>query len=270
MARYFLEFAYRGTAFHGWQKQPGEATVQGMLESALSTALRREVGTVGCGRTDTGVHASRFFAHFDADGDLPPDLLDQVQALAGADLGMMALHPVADDAHARFDAIRRSYAYRMHFHPDPFLRGLSHHHRLGRLDPAAMDEGTGLLPRFRDFTTFCKTHAGSSTTVCRVERAQWERSTDRFGRPRWTFRISADRFLRGMVRLIVGALIDLGRGKLDPATFHRTIAAGERFAHSTSAPAEGLYLEDVVYPCIPGAGAGAGTGPGPAPSDGRV
>ena len=248
--RYFLEFAYRGTHFHGWQKQPGERTVQGVLEEALAMVLRAPTEVTGCGRTDTGVHAARFFAHFDTTVELPADLRYKLNSLLGPDLAFAAVHGVDAEAHARFDATQRAYEYRMHFEADPFAAGLSFHWRGDDLDVASMDDGAAALLDFTDFASFCKTHHSAKTTTCRLVESHWLRDVDRYGRARWIYRIAADRFLRGMVRLIVGGLLDLGRGKLDLGDFRSAVAAGERLPHATSAPAEGLYLVEVDYPYI--------------------
>jgi tRNA pseudouridine38-40 synthase len=243
--RYFLELSYRGTRFHGWQRQPETVTVQQTINEALSTVFRESVECIGCGRTDTGVHARQFYAHFDAPAEVPEHLLHKLDALSGPDIVFKQLIPVHPDSHTRFHANRRKYVYHLHFGKDPFLQGLSYPYRLGPMVPEVMDEAAEILPRIKNFASFCKSNSGVNHTFCELYEAYWIR--DR-GKGRWEFHISANRFLRGMVRLIVGSLIDIGRGKIEPEDWEELIQQGERLPRVTSAPAEGLYLQEVHYP----------------------
>lgn len=257
--RYFLRLCYKGTEFHGWQKQPGERTVQGTIEKALATVLGRPIEVIGCGRTDTGVHASDFFAHFDLDqgGEAdhnqavskrfdPKRIPLQLDALCGWDIAFRSCFEVDQNDHSRFSATYRQYRYRMHFEKDPFLRDLSFKSRLGDLtnmNQEAMQEAARTLLSFEDFASFCKTNSGVDHTRCQIHEAYWE-----FGSGEWFFVIRANRFLRGMVRLITGTLLDIGKSRLTLEDFKKTIAAGRRFEGAFSVPAEGLYLEEIGYP----------------------
>lgn len=246
MARYFVELSYKGTDYHGWQLQPNALTVQEVLDGALSQVLRQEINTTGSGRTDTGVHALQQFAHFDAEAVAPNDkTVRGINALLPNDIAVRQIIPVHDRAHARFDAVSRSYQYHMHFAKDPFL--YQHSWRTQRdFDLERMNRGAAIIREYRDFSCFCKSHAGSKTTLCRLSRAEWEEN----GAGRIVFHISSDRFLRNMVRAVVGTLLDLGRGKLSPDDLRHILESGDRSAAGASAPPEGLYLSRVVYPYI--------------------
>lgn len=247
--RVFLELAYHGQAFNGWQRQPGARTVQGELETALATLARAPVEVTGCGRTDTGVHAATAFAHADLPGEALTRAREGLNGLLPRGIRVRGVHPVHAEAHARFDAVQRAYAYRLHRKPDPFLEGLSHAWPYPEWDLAAMNRAADHLRGFSDFRSFQKTGSDAKTARCRVDLAFWE--PDPLAPPEsegWVFRIAADRFLRGMVRLVVGALFEVGRGRLSPAAFRDTVASGERFARSTAAPAHGLYLHRIRYP----------------------
>lgn len=242
--RYFLELSYNGTRFHGWQIQPGAVSVQGTIEQALSTILRNPTPIVGAGRTDTGVHARQMFAHVDIE-NLPcdvPRFLHSLNSLTGPDIAIHAIHPVHPDAHARFDALSRTYRYFVHNLKDPFLQGLSV--RLGPLDYDAMNRAAARLLLTDDFTSFAKLHADNKTNICRVTHARWERLDDN----RHVFTITADRFLRNMVRAVVGTLVEVGRGKISEEDFNRIILTRDRCAAGTSMPPEGLFLYQISYP----------------------
>lgn len=244
--RYFIELAYNGGKFHGWQSQPGASTVQQTIEEALTTILRSPTAIVGAGRTDTGVHARQMFAHVDIDS-LPADtdrFVRGLNSLLGPDIAVYALHPVAPDAHARFDATSRTYRYYVHHRKDPFLQGLSHF--IAPLDYEAMNRAAALLIDTSDFTSFAKLHADTKTNICRVTCARW----DSIDRDRHVFTITADRFLRNMVRAVVGTLVDVGRGKISLPDFQRIIEQRDRCAAGTSMPPHALYLEKITYPYI--------------------
>lgn len=240
MQRYFMHLAYRGAPFHGWQVQPGDVSVQSVLEEALTTLLRRPTPIVGAGRTDAGVNASMMVAHFDAERPLDPHA---VNSLAGRDIAVYAITPVHAEAHARFDATSRTYHYRAVEHKTPFLYPLTWQTR--PLDYEAMNRAARLLLQTEDFTSFAKLHSDAKTNICHVTRAEWVSDPATGG---MTFVITANRFLRNMVRAVVGTLVDVGRGKLTEAGFADVIAARNRCAAGTSMPAEALYLADITYP----------------------
>lgn len=240
MSRYFMELAYRGAPFHGWQNQPGERTVQSVLEKALTTLLRTPTAIVGAGRTDAGVNASKMIAHFDAERQIEPRALD---SLVGPDIAIRSIHPVHDSAHARFDATERTYRYCAIEHKSPFLYPLCWFTRPLNYD--AMNHAANLLLQTDDFTSFAKLHTDAKTNICNVTRAEWVPDAATGG---MTFIITANRFLRNMVRAVVGTLVDVGRGKMSVEEFARVIAAKNRCAAGTSMPAHALYLADVCYP----------------------
>ena len=243
MHRYFVYLAYDGTAYHGWQIQPNGVSVQEMFMKALSTVLRREVEIVGAGRTDAGVHARLMVAHFDFDA--VPDgvmLADKLNRLLPPDISVYRIREVTTDAHARFDAVYRTYKYYITLRKDPFAR-----HYAWRifqpLDFNKMNEAAKTLFDYTDFTSFSKLHTDVKTNNCKITTAYWEKRGDC-----WVFVIEADRFLRNMVRAIVGTLLEVGRHKMDVEGFVAVIEKKNRCAAGTSAPAEGLFLVDVRYP----------------------
>lgn len=245
MPRYFAELSYKGTSYHGWQMQPNALTVQEILNKALSTVLREEIATTGSGRTDTGVHALQQFAHFDVSSRFDEGkTLSGINALLPYDIAVQRLIRVHDNAHARFDAVSRSYQYRMHFTKDPFLHQLSWKTRRD-FDLELMNEGAEMMLKYTDFASFCKSHAGSKTTLCSLKQARWEEAGDDV-----VFYISANRFLRNMVRAIVGTLLDLGRKKINLADLQNIMEKKSRADAGESVPAEGLYLTRVEYPYI--------------------
>lgn len=240
MARYFMQLAYRGAPFRGWQVQPGEVTVQSVLEQALATLLRVPTPVTGAGRTDAGVNASMMVAHFDADRPLQPRA---VNSLVGPDIAVQAITEVHPQAHARFDATSRTYHYKAVEQKSPFLYQLTWLTR--PLDYEAMNRAAALLTDVSDFTSFAKLHSDARTNICRVTRAEWVPDPSTGG---MTFIITADRFLRNMVRAVVGTLVDVGRGKLTIDGFRQVIDARNRCAAGTSMPAHALYLHNITYP----------------------
>ena len=246
--RYFLEISYKGAAYHGWQIQKNAVTVQEILNKVLSTCLREQVETVGCGRTDTGVHATQFFAHFDAsDPGLHDDgsrLIASVNALLPYDIAVKQLIPVSSNAHARFDATMRSYEYHIHLRKDPFRHGLSW---LIRDLPniTLMNEAASIIMEYTDFSCFSKAHTQTFTNNCLISRAEWVLTSDGL-----IFHIAADRFLRNMVRAIVGTLLTVGYSEIIPEQIRTIIESKNRSNAGTSVPASGLYLTRVIYPYI--------------------
>ncbi len=246
MHRYFVTLAYRGTPFHGWQIQPGVITVQEQLEKAFSTITRSQVSVTGAGRTDAGVNARRMIAHV----DLPLAVTDvnalvrALNSILGKDIAVYSLREVKPDAHARFDATSRTYHYYAADVKTPFLYPLSWK-APARLDYDLMNEAASLLHDTEDFTSFAKLHSDSRTNICHVTRARWEGISGGDGH---VFIITADRFLRNMVRAVVGTLVDVGRHKISVDGFRDIIDRRDRCAAGTSMPPEALFLWDVTYP----------------------
>lgn len=246
MPRYFVTLAYRGTPYHGWQIQPGVITVQEELEKAFSTILRTPVAVTGAGRTDTGVNARQMIAHVDLP-EAPASaekLVRALNSLLGPDIAVYSLREVRPDAHARFDATSRTYHYYAADVKTPFLYPLSWKAPAG-LDYEAMNRAARLLLHTEDFTSFAKLHSGARTNICHVSRAEWLPVADGSGH---VFVITADRFLRNMVRAVVGTLVDVGRHKLTVDDFQAIIDRRDRCAAGTSMPPQALFLWDVTYP----------------------
>jgi len=241
--RYFIELSYDGTHYHGWQSQPNAVTVQDKIEKALSLLLRSTLKITGAGRTDAGVHARQMFAHFDAEISLDTDdLVYKLNSFLPKDIAIQQIFPVKPDAHARFDAVSRSYAYYLHRHKNPFLKNYSWHFKKD-LDISKMSEAASYLLLFDDFKSFSKTHTDVKTYICNIKKAYWEQTDEQL-----IFYITADRFLRNMVRAIVGTLIEVGLGKIDIEKFVQIIKARNRNKAGFSVPAHGLFLEKIVYP----------------------
>ena len=244
MNRYFIYLGYNGKNFSGWQIQPNGLTVQQCLEEALGTLLRRPVPVVGAGRTETGVHARLMVAHFDWDEPLadPAFLAEKLNRLLPKDIAVYRVVPVKPEAHARFDATSRTYKYYVTTRKDPFNYDLVYRMN-GKLDFEAMNEACKVLFDYIDFTSFSKLHTDVKTNNCRIYQAGWKQEGDV-----WVFTVQADRFLRNMVRAIVGTLLEVGRGKLSIDGFRQVIEAKDRGRAGTSAPGHALYLVDVTYP----------------------
>lgn len=240
-----MHLAYKGAAFHGWQSQPNAVSVQSTIEDALGRYMRRPVQIVGAGRTDAGVNARMMIAHLDL--DIEPDdcarLVSALNAMVGRDIVIYGLHPVASDAHARFDAVSRTYHYYAHTRKSPFTHDLSWL-ASPELDFEAMNEAASLMLGRRDFTSFSKLHTDTRTNICDLREARWEQ----IDADNWCFVITADRFLRNMVRAVVGTLVDVGRGKLSPEDVMKIIEKQDRCAAGTSMPAHALFLWQVDYP----------------------
>ena len=247
--RYFLKLAYDGGAFHGWQRQPNASSVQQTIEEALSTVMRRPTPIVGAGRTDAGVHARCMYAHFDVDSPIADasSMLRGLNRLVGRAISLQELIEVAPDAHARFDAIERTYRYFVSYSKNPFMRDRSWHSPT-RLDIEAMNRAAALLLDTEDFTSFAKLHTDNKTNICDVRHAEWTPSTDPYGCEGIVFEISADRFLRNMVRAVVGTLVDVGRHRLSHDGFAEIIRKQDRCSAGTSMPPQALFLWDVKYP----------------------
>ena len=244
MPRYFLHLAYNGADYHGWQSQPNAVTVQETVEKALSRVLRRQVAIVGAGRTDTGVNARSMYAHFDVDNEIadPQRLISALNSLVGRDIAIYGIRRVAYDAHARFDAVARTYKYFVTTRKSPFDYRFAWNPPY-RLDVDAMNAAAARLADYIDFTSFSKLHTDVATNNCRIYEARWTAESDRL-----TFTIKADRFLRNMVRAIVGTLVDVGRGKTSVDEFCRIIERKDRCAAGASVPGNALFLWQVDYP----------------------
>lgn len=251
--RWFAELSYRGMSFCGWQRQPSSPSVQQRIEESLQTVLRRPVEVVGAGRTDTGVNARSMWMHFDSyEGEFSPEMLiKSLNQLCGPDIAFRQMRLVRPDAHARFDAVRRTYRYVVLFHKNPFLKDLSWH-CFSKLDVDRMNECASILKETSDFTSFAKLHSDARTNICKVVEARWNR-LEEDAEIRWpgqglVFTISADRFLRNMVRAVVGTLVEVGRGKLSVHDFKRIIDARDRCSAGQSVAPQGLYLWNIDYP----------------------
>jgi tRNA pseudouridine38-40 synthase len=245
--RYFIQLSYDGTNYHGWQTQPNAVAVQEVLDKALSTVLREPIETVGCGRTDTGVHAKDFFAHFDlADSSLLDNgnFLRSINSVLPHDIAIKNIIPVDGKAHARFDATLRSYQYQIHFNKDPFKHGYSWLLR-DVPDLELMNKAARIIMEYTDFSCFSKSNTQTKTNNCKISRAEWVREDDSI-----VFHISADRFLRNMVRAIVGTLIIVGRKEIQPEAVRDIIESKNRSNAGASVPACGLYLTEVKYPAL--------------------
>ncbi len=242
-SRFFLRLAYRGAPFHGWQRQPNAPSVQQTLEEALSKILRREITLTGAGRTDAGVNAAEMYAHFDYYGLLPESgkFLRSLNLMVGRDIAVYDVIPVHADAHARFDATSRTYKYFVNLAKNPFNYPLSWL-ATSPLDVEAMNRAAEVLLETEDFTSFAKLHTDNKTNICHVTHTRWEYENGQL-----VFTISANRFLRNMVRSIVGTLVDVGRGKLSLDGFRKVIERKDRCAASTSMPGEALFLWRIEY-----------------------
>ncbi|HTN22323.1 MAG TPA: tRNA pseudouridine(38-40) synthase TruA [Pelobium sp.] len=245
--RYFLELAYKGTSYHGWQFQPNAVAVQEVLEKTLKVFFRFDVETLGCGRTDTGVHALQFFAHLDLPADLQINqekFIKSVNSLLPYDIAVSQLIPVHNDAHARFDATLRAYQYHIHFKKDPFKTDSSWLIK-DKLDLSAMQTAASIIMEYDDFGAFCKSNADNFTNICHIQKSEWEVVSNGL-----IYHVSANRFLRNMVRAIVGTLVDIGKGKLSADAMHQIIQSQNRSSAGASVPACGLFLTEVKYPYI--------------------
>lgn len=243
--RYFVAFAYNGKNYCGWQYQPHSPSVQETLNKALSTLLRTPIDATGAGRTDTGVHATQMYAHFDYDGQIDSDALTKrVNAFLPKDIVVYRFIPLHNEAHARFDATSRSYEYHIHTFKDAFINEGSWFN-FHPLDVDKMNEAAQVLFDYIDFKCFSKTHTDVKTFNCKITEAHWEQHGNKL-----VFHISADRFLRNMVRAIVGTLVEVGLGKSTVQDVRNIIESRDRNKAGFSVPAHGLYLTKVIYPYL--------------------
>ncbi len=243
MKRYFIYLAYNGKNYCGWQIQPNGITIQEELEKSLNVLLRDTISITGAGRTDTGVHAQHMVAHFDYSGDLEENILcEKLNRILSKDITIYKIVPVISSAHARFDALSRTYKYYITHRKDPFLYEYLYKVTYP-LNYSAMNEAAGILSEYTDFTSFSKLHTDVKTNNCNIMSAQWQEENGN-----WVFTIKADRFLRNMVRAIVGTLIEVGRNKISLTDFRKIIESKNRGNAGTSAPAHALFLTNIEYP----------------------
>ncbi|SNQ43300.1 tRNA pseudouridine(38-40) synthase TruA [Cellulophaga lytica] len=241
--RYFVAFSYFGAAYHGWQIQPNAITVQEELEKAFSTLLKEKISLMGAGRTDAGVHAKQMYAHFNTTPiSNTVDLMRRLNSFLPDDIAIQNIYEVPEDAHARFNATERTYEYLITTQKDPFSIATTHYIKQ-KLDIEKMNKAAKLLLGKQDFECFSKSKTDVKTYYCTVKKAIWEQKEDKF-----VFTITADRFLRNMVRAIVGTLLDVGTGKITTDHIHTIIASKSRAEAGTSVPAKALYLTQVLYP----------------------
>ncbi len=243
--RYFIELSYNGGAYCGWQRQPSMPTVQQTLEQALSTLLQDEILVTGAGRTDTGVNASYYVAHFDTRREIsnPSQIVYKVNFMLPGDIAVGSIREVSEEAHARYGAREREYRYYIEPRKNPFTRHSTWQYYVP-LDIEKMNKAADFLLHWEDFTSFAKLNSNNKTNICHVMKAQWERNDDGV----LCFTIRADRFLRNMVRSIVGTLVDVGRGRYSVEEFREIVRSLDLSKSSAGAPAQGLFLSDVLYP----------------------
>ncbi len=241
--RYFIEFSYKGTHYHGWQIQENANSVQNEINKALKIIFRTEIETFGSGRTDTGVHACQQFLHFDVEIAIADirDFIYKINTLLPHDIAIYKIVEVKPDHHARFDAVSRSYQYHIHRVKNPFLKEFSYFFP-HLLDVDLMNSAAGKLIGEKDFSSFSKTHTDVATFICTVTEAYWKVNEGKI-----TFHISANRFLRGMVRAIVGTLLDVGLKKTSLSEFEEIIESKNRKNAGRNVPAEGLFLTQIKY-----------------------
>jgi len=242
--RYFIYLSYSGKAYHGWQVQPGRVSVQEKTEEALSVILQENISTTGAGRTDAGVHARVFVAHFDSSRDDLEgnnNIIFRLNTFLPGDISIKDILAVKKEAHARFDALSRTYRYYISLKKDPFLKDFTYY-RHGEMDIDTMNRASSYLCRQGDFTSFSKSRTQVKTNDCTIYEAGWSREGDIL-----VFRIRANRFLRNMVRAIVGSMLDIGSSRIPPEEMEKIIMAKDRSAAGVSAPAEGLFLENIEY-----------------------
>lgn len=243
--RYFIKFSYNGTNYHGWQIQPNAVTVQEVLNKNISLLLKENINTTGAGRTDTGVHAKQMYAHFDSSGTFDLNLLAyKLNALLPKDIAIHQILPVHPEAHARFDAYSRTYQYHIHSQKNVFYNELSWQF-LYPLDLNKMNQAAQILLNYNDFQCFSKVHTDVNTFNCKITHAQWKIENHEL-----TFTITADRFLRNMVRAIVGTLVNVGLNKVSIPEFVSIIESKDRNKAGFSVPAHGLFLTEIKYPYL--------------------
>jgi len=244
LQRYFLQISYKGSNYHGWQVQPNAASVQEVIEKVLSTLLHENISVIGAGRTDTGVHASFFILHFDTEkADInSEDFVYKLNSFLPNDIAVQQIRKVKNDAHARFSAVSRTYKYYLTTEKNPFTTETVYRHKK-KPDIKKMNETAKILFEYVDFTSFSRLHTNVKTNDCKIYHAEWFEEGNIL-----VFKIKADRFLRNMVRAIVGTLLEIGKGELSKDDFRSIIEQKNRKFAGSSAPAHGLFLVDIEYP----------------------
>jgi len=240
--RYFIEISYQGKNYHGWQSQPDANSIQEEINKAISIVLQEDIIVLGAGRTDTGVHASQMFAHFDTDKELEGNYIFKFNSVLPEDVVIHNLKKVSADSHARFDALSRSYEYKIWLGRNPFLLDSTWQIHYQKLDVDAMNAAALILLEYKNFQAFSKVKTEVKTFNCDVTKAKWIQKGDEL-----TFHISANRFLRNMVRAIVGTLVDVGKGKINEEDFRNIILSRDRSNAGLSVPAKGLFLTEIIY-----------------------
>lgn len=240
--RYFVFFAYNGAGYHGWQSQPNALTVQQEMEQAFETLLQEPIALTAAGRTDAGVHASFMVAHFDTSNSLPENLCFLLNQYLSNAISINRIQNVSDSAHARFDALSRTYQYTISSVKNPFRYPYQYYIK-GSLDLAQMNASAALLLEYEDFECFSKVNTDVKTFMCQIEKAHWESLENQY-----IFTIKANRFLRNMVRAIIGTLIEIGQGKRTLDSLHKTLRSKDRSQAGYSVPAHALFLTDIEYP----------------------
>ncbi len=242
--RYFIQLSFKGTHFHGWQKQENAISIQDVLEKSLSLLLHNQIELVGAGRTDTGVHALYYIAHFDS----PHEIIDkkkiiyQLNQILSFDIAVQQIIPVIASAHARFDAVSRTYEYHIVHEKEPFEKETSLL-LFSKPDLALINEACKALFEYSDFTSFCKLHSDNKTNICNIREASWH-----YEEKKLIFTIKADRFLRNMVRAITGTMLEIGFGKISLDDFRKIIESKDRSKAGNSIPSHGLFLTGIEYP----------------------
>ena len=245
--RYFLHIGYNGTAYHGWQNQPNVPSVQEVLEQKLSKLLGQKTNCHGCGRTDAKVHASQYFAHFDVEREVDPDFVFQINKMLPDDIAVFEIIPVQDNANAQLDATKRTYNYFIHFEKDPFLNDFSALYLLENLDYKKMQEAAFLFTKYQEYKFLCLTPNTYKSTTCEVSSAQLfiDKKEDLM-----RFQINSNRFLKGMIRTIVGRLLEIGKGKLSITNLENALKGNKDLPFNKIAYPQGLYLSKVEYPYL--------------------
>ena len=240
--RYFIEISYQGKNYHGWQSQPDANSIQEEINKAISVVLQEEIIVLGAGRTDTGVHATQMFAHFDTTQELNENYTFKFNSVLPEDIVIHQLEKVADEKHARFDALSRSYAYKIWLGRNPFLLDSTWQIHYQKLDVDAMNTAALILLEYENFQAFSKVKTEVKTFNCNITEAKWIQQGNEL-----TFHISANRFLRNMVRAIVGTLVDVGKHKITQEDFRHIILSKDRSNAGLSVPAKGLFLTKIIY-----------------------
>lgn len=243
--RYFASLAYNGAAYFGWQRQPQQISVQQALEEAMSLILNTPIAVVGCGRTDARVHASQYYVHFDFDGDFPHTFIYRLNKVLPSDIVVYQIWECPPDAHARFGAYQRSYEYHIDLQKNPFQPQTIFHYPYTTLpDLSLMGQAAQLLLEYQEFAPFCKANHDAKTLICVLQRSEWELRNSHH----WVFHITSNRFLRGMVRLIVGMCLNVGRGRVVLEQVQGALDQQKALPQSWSVPPNGLFLTEVLYP----------------------